>query len=69
MSLIPWPELEPASRAIFLKLAWDSTPQDFENVTPDQMLLNELGEAGYLKLKDSNLVPICAIPAAIMQAS
>lgn len=66
ISVNRWPELEPRSRAIFLTIAWKSTPEDFMKITPDKILVDEFGSDVYVKLANQKLVPIAAVPAGIM---
>jgi predicted Fe-Mo cluster-binding NifX family protein len=61
-------EQEPANRASFLAHAYRTTAESFEGTTPDEVLLVQIGPDAYLELKNKGIVPIVAIPAAIMNA-
>jgi hypothetical protein len=59
-------EQAPSMRARFLASMYEKHPRDFENASPDAILLEELGAAGYIELARQNLVPIGRIPLGVV---
>lgn len=59
-------ELAPAGRAGFLAIAYKQNPEEFNGITPDEILIREFDTETYVKLASQKLVPIAAAPAGIM---
>lgn len=63
-------EQEPAYRARFLSMTYNSYPESFPYHTPDEILVNELGREKYLELSTTldGVLPIVAIPSIVLTA-
>lgn len=61
-------EQEPGDRARFLAHVYETSKEEFKNVTPDEILVNEFGRGTYVRLANEKLVPIAVVPAGIMLA-
>ena len=59
-------EHEPIHAATLLRGAYKKTPQDFPELTPDELLVKQFGSDAYVELANKRLVPIAAVPAGIV---
>lgn len=59
-------EREPINRASFLAHVYANNREEFKQLTPDEILVDEFGIEKYIELANKKLVPIAAIPAGIM---